>query len=132
MSAVDQTQERETSPITFGDRTMRMYRPTDGQLLVVLQVMDIADEENPTQQIEMVTNFGVVIRTLFADEEDRRAVHRGLASGKYELEDYFELAKAIMLEWAPDQVGNREERRAQARKATPAKRAAKRVTGARR
>lgn len=105
---------------------MQMYRPTDGQLLVVVQVMDILDEEDQRQQIELVTNFGVVIRTLFADETDRQAVHRGLASGKYELEDYMELAKSILLEWAPNQVGNREERRA-AKKAAPAKRAVRRA-----
>ena len=122
-------QERETAPIPFGTgakaRTMQMYQPTDGQLMVVLQVYDILDEEDQRIQIELVTNFGVVIRTLFADEKDRQAVHRGLATGKYELEDYMELAKALLLEWAPDRLGNREERRAAAKKA-PAKKAVRR------
>lgn len=118
---------RETAPIRFGDREMLMYRPTDGQLLIVLQVMDILDEPEQTQQIELVTNFGVVIRTLFLDEKDRQAVHRGLAAGRYELEDYMNLAKDILVEWAPDQVGNREERRAAAKKVAPAKRVAKRA-----
>lgn len=124
-------EERETAEIPFAGRTLRMFRPTDGQLLVVIQVTDIADEEDVTQQVQMVTNLGVVIRTMFADEADRQEVHRGLASGKYELEDYFELAKSILLEWAPDQVDNREERRAVAKKAAPAKRVARRA-GARR
>jgi hypothetical protein len=118
-------EERETAEIPFAGRTLHMYRPTDGQLLVVIQVTDIADEEDVTQQVQMVTNLGVVIRTMFADEADRQEVHRGLASGKYELEDYFELAKNILLEWAPDQVANREERRAAAKKA-PAKKAVRR------
>lgn len=117
-------QARETAPIRFADREMMMYRPTEGQLLVVLQVMDLADEEVMQRQLELVTNFGVVIRTLFLDEKDRQAVHRGLASGKYELEDYMELAKNLLVEWAPDQLGNRETRRA-AKKAAPAKRAAR-------
>ena len=124
-------QERETAPIKFGDRTMSMFRPTDGQLLIVLQVYDLLDEEDQAQQIEMVTNFGVVLRSMFADEKDRQHVHRGLASGRYDLPEYFELAQNILLEWAPDRVGNREERRA-AKKAAPAKRVAKRVAPVRR
>ena len=101
---------------------MEMYRPSEGQLLIVLQVLDLASEENLTQQLELVTNFGVVIRTLFVKDEDRQAVHRGLAAGKYDIEDYMDLAKAILTEWAPEQAANREERRA-ATKAAPAKRA---------
>jgi hypothetical protein len=120
-------QARETAPIKFADREMLMYRPTDGQLLIVVQVTDLLDEESTQQQIDLVTNFGVVIRTLFVDDKDRQAVHRGLASGKYELEDYMELAKSLLLEWAPDQIGNRETRRAAAKKAAPAKRAARRA-----
>ena len=116
-------QERETAEVTFGDRKIQLYRPTDGQLLIVLQVLDLGDEAELTQQLHLVTNFGVVIRTLFADDTDQQAVHRGLASGKYELEDYMDLAKQMLLEWAPEQVGNRETRRAT--KATPAKRAAR-------
>jgi hypothetical protein len=124
-------QERETAPLTFGTgtagRTMTMFRPTEGQLLIVLQVMDLEDEEALDQKLQLVTNFGVVIRTLFTDEKDRQAVHRGLASGKYELEDYMGLARQIILEWAPEEAGNREQRRAAAKKAAPAKRAAARV-----
>jgi hypothetical protein len=119
-------QERETAEVTFGDRKMKLFRPTEGQLLIVLQVMDLEDEENLTQQLQLVTNFGVVIRTLFADERDRQVVHRGLASGKYELEDYMDLARQIIVEWAPEQAGNREARRSAAK--APAKRAARRPT----
>lgn len=118
-------QERETADVTFGDRKIKLFRPTEGQLLIVLQVMDLEDEEEVTQQLQLVTNFGVVIRTLFCDEKDRQVVHRGLASGKYELEDYMSLARQIVVEWAPDQAGNRETRRAQ--KAAPAKRAVRRA-----
>jgi hypothetical protein len=120
-------QERETAEVTFGDRKMLLWQPTQGQLLIVLQVMDLADEENVTQQLQLVTNFGVVIRTLFVSDEDRQVVHRGLASGKYELEDYMDLARQIIVEWAPEQAGNREARRAAAKKATPAKKAVRRA-----
>lgn len=120
-------QGRETAEATFGDRKIQLYQPTEGQLLIVLQVMDLEDEENVNQQLQLVTNFGVVIRTLFADDKDRQVVHRGLASGKYELEDYMDLARQIIIEWAPEQAGNRDERRAAAKKAAPAKRAVRRA-----
>jgi hypothetical protein len=120
-------QERESSEVTFGDRKIQLYRPTEGQLLIVLQIMDLEDEEVVGQQLQLVTNFGVVIRTLFVDDKDRQAVHRGLASGKYELEDYMDLARQIIIEWAPEQAGNRETRRAAAKKAVPAKRAVRRA-----
>lgn len=120
-------QGRETAEATFGDRKIQLYQPTEGQLLIVLQVMDLEDEENVNQQLQLVTNFGVVIRTLFADDKDRQVVHRGLASGKYELEDYMDLARQIIIEWAPEQAGNRDERRAAAKKVAPAKRAVRRA-----
>jgi hypothetical protein len=119
-------QEREASEFSFGDRKIDLYRPTDGQMLIVLQVVDIMEEEVLQQQIELVTNFGVVIRSLFVNDEDRQAVHRGLASGKNDLEDYMNLAVEIIQQFAPDQASNREERRA-ASKAPPAKRAVRKA-----
>lgn len=122
-------QGREQGEFTFGGRPMSLYRPSDGQMFTILALTDLEAEEDDGQKIDMVTNFGVVIRNLFVEAADRQYVLRGLASDKFSLEEYFELAKEIVNEWAPEQAANREERRAAAK--APAKRAnpAKRVRG---
>jgi hypothetical protein len=119
-------QEREQGVFTFGDRPMSLYRPSDGQMFTILTLADLSYEEDVTQQLDMVTNFGVVVRGLFVEEDDRRYVLRGLASDLFSLEEYFDLARQLLDHWAPEQAANREERRAAAKapakKAAPAKR----------
>jgi len=117
---------RISGKFTFGDREIELYQPTDGQMFIILGMADLADEEDVTEQVDIVLNFATAIRELFANRADRQYVHRGLASNRFDLEDYMTLAKEILTEWAPDQVSNREERRASAaKKAVPAKRAAR-------
>ena len=122
MSMPDTQEKPEQGEFTLKGRTMALYRPSEGQLLVMLTLLDLQDEEDQQQQIEMVLNFGTVVRTLFVDPDDRRWVHRGLANNSFVLEDYFDLAKQIIDEYAPDRANNRAERRAPAKRAAPAKR----------
>jgi hypothetical protein len=113
---------REFAEFTLKDRKIKLYRPSTGQMLVVLTIMDLQDEEEVQEQVEMVLNFGTVIRKLFVDPDDRRWVLRGLADDKIDLEDYFALSRELVEHWAPEQANNRAERRAPAKKAAPAKR----------
>jgi hypothetical protein len=123
---------RDTASFPFGDRTVVLKQPTDGQMLIVLAVTDIMDEPNISMQIEAVNNFGTVIRYLFVQDDDRRHVLGSLARGDTDLDDYFGLAVAMIEHWAPDEANNREERRAQAKRAAPVKKAATRVRSPRR
>jgi hypothetical protein len=115
-------ESRETGEFTFKDRKIELYRPSTGQMMVILTVLDLQDEEEVQEQVEMVLNFGTVIRKLFVDPDDRRWVLRGLADGTLELEDYMGLARDLVEAYAPDEAANRAERRAPAKKAAPAKR----------
>lgn len=123
---------REFVPFTFGEHEIHIAKPKPGQLLIVLAMLDLKDETDNRIQIEGLNNFGVVVKSLFTRADDRQKVMRALASGELELEDYFELALDMIREWAPEELGNRETRRA-ATKAVPAKRAARAArTGGRR
>lgn len=122
---------REFVPFPFGQHEIHIAEPKPGQMLIVLAMLDLQDETNDRIKIEGLNNFGVVIRSLFTRDSDRQKVMRALAAGELELEEYFELALAMIREWAPEQLGNRESRRA-ATKAAPAKRAARAVRGGRR
>lgn len=113
---------RETGAFTVADRKIVLYAPSTGQQLVIMTLLDLEDEQDMQQQVEMVLNFGTVIRTLFTDPDDRRWVLRGLADNTVTIEQYMDLARDILEEFAPEQAANRAERRAPAKKAAPAKR----------
>jgi hypothetical protein len=123
---------RDKASFDIGGQTVALLRPTDGQMLIVLSMADFADEPNINMQIEAVNNFGTVLRYLFEEDADRRFVLGSLARGDIELEDYFGLAVSMIEHWAPDEISNREERRAVAKKAAPVKKAATRVRSTRR
>lgn len=128
----DRSDEEDGRPFevfTLGEDEIHFAKPTDGQLLIVLGMLDIADETNVKIQLEAVNNFGVVVRSLFTRDRDRQIVQRGLAAGVLDLAEYFELALDMIKTWAPEQVMNREERRADAR--APQKRAARVTKGGR-
>jgi hypothetical protein len=121
-----QGDSRATNPFALGEREVELYQPTDGQMVVIFAIIDILDEPDVQQQVEALNNFGTVMRYLFVKEEDRRYMLGSMARGSLDLPDYFQLAQDIVQHWAPEEASNREERRAQARKA-PAKKAATRV-----
>lgn len=123
----DTQEDRTVGEFTLKGRTMKLYAPTNGQLMVVLTLLDLQDESEVQEQVEMVLNFGTVIRKLFVDPDDRRWVLRGLADNSFDLEDYMGLARDLVEEYAPDQAANRAERRAPAKKAAPAKRVSTRA-----
>jgi hypothetical protein len=118
---------RDTASFPFGARTVVLKQPTDGQMFIVMAVADIMDEPDDSMKVEAINNFGTVVRYLFVQDEDRRFVLGSLARGDVDLDDYFGLAVEMIQHWAPEQASNREERRAVAKKAAPAKRAATRV-----
>lgn len=118
----DTQEKRETAEFVVQGRKIGLYRPSVGQMFVIITLIDLQDEPDQSQQIEMVLNFGTVIRTLFEDEADRRWVLRGLADASVSIEAYMELARDIVNEWEPEQAANRAERRAPAKRAAPAKR----------
>ena len=111
-------------------RTWAVPWPCIHEFLAVVTNPQIFKRPTSTQTaIRVASELGAQPRARLLGESqrhldilDRQVVHRGLASGAYELEDYMGLAQAILVEWAPEQVANREERRA-ATKAAPAKRA---------
>lgn len=119
--------DRETGEFVVADRKIMLYRPSVGQMLVIMTLLDLEDEEDQQQQIEMVLNFGTVIRTCFTDPDDRRWVLRGLADNTVSIEQYMELAHDIIAEFEPEKAANRAERRAPAKKAAPAKRVSARA-----
>lgn len=125
----DDTNEdgRPFEEFTLGELTVHFAEPGKGQMLIVLGMLDMIDEEDTKLQIEAVNHFGVVIKSLFTRDRDRRLVFRALANGTLELEEWFDLAMAMVEQWAPDQVvKNREDRRATKKPANPpAKRAAR-------
>jgi hypothetical protein len=107
----------------FGEREVHFAQPTPGQLLIVLGMLDVAEEENLQLQLEAVNNFGVVIGSLFTRSGDRRFVMRSLAKGAIDLPEYFDLAMEMLRRWAPEEIENRETRRKMDTKTPVAKRA---------
>ena len=122
---------RPFEEFTLGDITVHFAEPTKGQMLIVIGMLDVLDEQDVKLQIEAVNHFGVVIKSLFTRDVDRRTVFRSLANGSLELEEWFDLAMAMIRQWAPEEITNREQRRA-ATKQAPQKRAARVVKGGRR
>jgi hypothetical protein len=121
---------RDTASFAFGERTVVLRQPTSGQLFVILQLLDIQNETDVQLQIEACNNFGTVLRTCIVQDADRQYIQGGLARGIFDLPDYFGLAQEMILHWAPEQVGNRETRRAAGQRRAPAKKAiAKRASG---
>jgi hypothetical protein len=123
----DTQETRAVGEFALKGRKMNLYAPSSGQMMVVLTLLDLQDESEVQEQVEMVLNFGTVIRKLFVDPDDRRWVLRGLADNSFDLEDYMGLARDLVEEYAPDQAANRAERRAPAKKAAPAKRVSTRT-----
>lgn len=106
----DQEEEdpREFGEFDFGEHVIRLAEPSSGQMLIVLGLVDLLDEPDKQVQIEMVNNFGVVIRSLFTRARDRQIVMRSLAAGTVQVESFFELALDVIKYWAPEQLeGNR-------------------------
>jgi hypothetical protein len=122
---------RPFEEFTLGNITVHFAEPSKGQMLIVIGMLDMVDEEDPKLQIEAVNHFGVVIKSLFTRDADRRTVFRSLANGSLELEEWFELAMAMIQQWAPEEITNREQRRSTTTKAQPQKRAARVVKGGR-
>lgn len=114
---------------SIGERDVELTKPTSGQQFVILQMLDLqqldqSDASDRQVMVDSCLNFGTVLRTCFVKPEDNQFVLRGMATGKLDLEDYFSLAQEMILRFAPEQIGNRETRRALPRKA-PAKKAAR-------
>ena len=122
----DEEDGRPFEEFTLGELVVHFAEPSKGQMIIVLGMLDMVDEENTQLQIEAVNHFGVVIKSLFTRARDRRLVYRALAAGTLELEEWFELAMAMIEQWAPEQATNREDRRAKKPANAPvAKRAAR-------
>lgn len=121
----DEEDGREYAEFEFGEGLIHIAKPKPGQLLIVLAMLDLEDEPDDRTKIEGMNNFGVVIKSLFTRPRDRQQVFRALAAGTLDLEDYFGLAMEMIREWAPEELGNRETRRAQDKAAPVAKRAAR-------
>ncbi len=97
----DPSQESHIFPLLGRDITL--MRPTKGQMFIVLQMTGIADETDQRVQVNLCNDFGVVLRSRFAYDDDERYVSRSLASGDIDLEEYFDLALAMIEQWAPDE-----------------------------
>ena len=123
---------RDFEAFEFNGREIHFAEPSKGQLYIIIGMLDVANETKLQLQIEALNNFGTVVRYLFTRAADRQHVLRGLATADVELEDYFELAVEMVQRWAPDEVANREQRRAATKeRPAPAKRAARVVKGTR-
>lgn len=85
-------------------RMVTLMRPTSGQMFIVLGMMGLADETDVHTQINMCNDFGTVLRTCFAYDDDERYVNRGMASARLGLEQFFDLALDMIQEWAPDEA----------------------------
>jgi hypothetical protein len=114
----------------FHGREIHFAEPSSGQLYIIIGMMDVPNEAKLHLKIESVNNFGTVLKYLFTRTADRQHVMRGLATGEFELDEFFELAVDMVRQWAPEEVTNREQRRALAQdRPAPAKRAARAVKG---
>jgi hypothetical protein len=109
---------REWAEFPFQDIAVKLYRPSGGQAFILLQTVSITDESADVQEkVELALAFATMLRSLFVEAEARVYVTGALARGKADIEDYFELARAMAELWGLEsEPPNREERRARERK----------------
>lgn len=134
--AMTQTSDsgRESAEFDFAGRTVALYKPTTGQAIILVDVLDLGDPDTPDiEKVRGVHLFSQMLRSLFVDPDDLQHVRGRLARGEAEAEDFIGLAYQMVEHWMPDQANNREERRAQERASTrrPAKAAPRRPAKAR-
>lgn len=126
-TAADDRNERVSAPddrasatFRFLDREIALYEPTDSQKFILVQTVGIGDEGVDDQEkLELAIGFAQMLRALFVEPDDRRAVTGALARAEAELEDYFGLAKDMAEHWGIDSeapAANRAARRAAPRR----------------
>lgn len=117
-----------------GKLTVKLFKPESGQALILLDVLDLGDENVADEsKIETVNLFSQMLRSLFVEDSDRRAVRGMLARAEAGLDDFVSLAEQMTEHWMPDQAQNRAQRRAAAKDAPAATRrpAARKATARR-
>lgn len=111
--------ERPDAEFDFAGRGVKLLKPTDGQQFILITVLSLNDEGGSVREkLETVTNFGVMLSSLFVEDRDRAFVHGALARGGAELEDYVDLARQMSEHWGvgEETATNRTERRARERR----------------
>ena len=111
---------RQSAPFTFIGREVQLYEPTAGQQFILMQTIGITDDDIDDQErLELALGFAQMLRSLFAEPDERRAVTASLARGDADLEDYFTLATDMAEHWGIEReapAANRQERRAATRR----------------
>lgn len=120
---------RREAEFDFLDHRIKLLEPTDGQQFIMLQLLALTDTGGSLREkVELITNFGTMLGSLFVDEDQRVTVHGALARGVADLEDYVDLARQMSEHWdvGEEMANNRAERRSRERQPAKAVRAARR------
>lgn len=125
----DSRNDRRSATFEFAGRDVELYEPSRGQRFILLQAVAVGDDGTPDREkLELVVGLAQMLRALFVNDGDRMFVTGALARDEADIEDYFELAKAMADHWdvEADAPTSRQERRARERrpaKAVPGRRA---------
>lgn len=113
---------RSEAEFDFANHRIKLLEPTPGQQFIMVQMLALTDAGGGVrEQVELITNFGTMLSSLFVEEGQRMIVYGALARGTAELEDYVDLARQMSEHWdvGEDTANNRVERRSRERQ--PAK-----------
>lgn len=128
-AAAAQAPERRSATFTFLDRDVQLYEPSTGQSYILLTVLNLTDESaTQLEQINTIRTFGVMLGSLFVEQNDLNYVMGTMARGG-DVQDFLDLARQMAEHWEIEEPEptNREGRRAAERRpaAKPVKAAAR-------
>lgn len=107
----EQPAERRTFPLPLGDREVHLLTPTEGQMLVLTRLDKMIDRG---EVFTALMTFGDLLDNLIVTAEDRAYAYDGLVNETIQTEQYLNLLTGLLEKMKAE--GNREDRRAAARK----------------